>query len=162
MDHHKTYSYIHGWASTPDIWKNIAKTHDSCADLGFAGTPQKPLKCDYLVTHSLGVLWALKHGIAPNKGLIVINGFYRFTDFTPVSTLKAMQLGLKRDMNAQLKSFWNNADMPESNADWDQKSLIQGLDWLAQWDEEPAIQNYDKPILILAGAKDESAPCQLQ
>ncbi|MBF0375270.1 MAG: hypothetical protein HQL39_17875, partial [Alphaproteobacteria bacterium] len=71
---------IHGWGFDASFWRSfrLPGVETVTVDLGFQGAPFLPnfRPDDIAVGHSLGFLWALRHG--PWRAAISINGFPRF------------------------------------------------------------------------------------
>ena len=165
MNQEKTFLYIHGWASNASIWDKfhtyLPSSASNSMDIGFWGDEKTTSanRCDYLITHSMGILWALKKGIKPQKSIIVINGFTDFTACASPKILRKMQRGLQQNPQAQLKSFYRQSGLQKpSNGIMNVPRLIEGLQWLQDWNITAAIDAIDLPILVLAGAMDSIVP----
>lgn len=147
---------VHGWGFDARLWDRV------CADLGdlpvrrvelgFFGAPaasaEDLLREDITlaVGHSLGVLWLLHHGFGARAQLLSVNGFPRFTETdgfpgVPARNLAALRRRCERDPASTLHRFWQDCGAapdiaPESAT---QTRLLEGLDWLRDWDERPAL-----------------------
>ena len=166
--------FVHGWAFTPAFWepliRELADFPCQCLDLGFFG-PERldaPFEGDGPVTgagaapgagdghavvgvgHSLGLLWLLRHGRVPLRGLVSLGGFSVFTAMEGApcgvssTAVKVMRRGLGRDHAAVLKTFHRNCGTPpELIPDFAKarpERLTEGLDWLLTWDERAALE----------------------
>lgn len=156
---------VHGWGSDARFWDSLK--HEAKAenwqdiDAGYMKSEilPDPAQTEILITHSLGLTWAMHHGYVPSKALIVINSFTAFRAFTPRKTLNAMEANLKRNPKAQMKIFWSMAGMtPPQNPDFNVPLLKEGLEWLKNKDIAQDIASLSCPILVLAGAKDRICP----
>ena len=156
---------VHGWGMGPEIWSPLDKILTGYApqkaDLGFRGTPAKPeAKSPLVITHSLGLMWALAHLPRPWSGLVVINGFTRFSrteSFPGVEprVLGRMSARLAQDPAGIVAEFLHRCGMASPRLDGlDPTRLAEGLDWLSNWDYRPYFAQLDCPILALAGSAD--------
>lgn len=167
--------FIHGWGEDPRIWGDLSPLlpahNHHFIDLGFIGGEEKSslnLENPTLyITHSLGTMWALKHTDPKDVlGLIAINGFACFEEFTSPRTLQAMGKGVKRSTAKQMRSFWENCNLPENMQElYEQKlnrdALSQGLSWLSHWDMRKKLQELkalNVPVLSLGGMQDAILP----
>ncbi|MBX2833435.1 MAG: alpha/beta hydrolase [Micavibrio sp.] len=151
--------FVHGWASDAGIWRDIAPLFEGaqCVELGFTGrdvADQLPADPALYVTHSLGTMWALNSAKGKIAGLLALNGFTCFKDFTDAKIIDAMKSGIEARPQTQLKSFCKMADM-KASVTYDQQALTKGLDWLGTWDERGSI---DFPVIALAGERDKIVP----
>ena len=170
--------YIHGWGMYDGFWHPLQQAMPFAGetitlDLGFMGTPYIPQplpQTDYIITHSLGGLWALHHGLTPRKAIVFINSFYDFTDFTDAATLGTTQAALQKNTRAQMQRFLKRADclncLPGApqNIHWHQENLHDGLQALKTWNGEKhlhALKKSGVKILTLAGAKDRICPLNI-
>ena len=160
--------FVHGWGGDAHYWQDLVPLlsfeEPEFVELGFTGlAPSMPSIGDekaVFVTHSLGTLFALKNYQKNIAGLISINGFTAFKDFTDERVLKAMQLGLKKDPLKQMQRFYLSADMKPSK-DLDAERLEEGLEWLKSWDQRAAfetLQDHAVPILAIVGEQDKIVP----
>ncbi len=152
-----------------DIWREISeyfpKEQSHFIDLGFinsnnvANIPNDD--SNIFITHSLGTLWALKHHAPNMAGLIAINGFTNFTNFTPKRILQAMQKQLQRSPSQQMSDFWNSCGLDEPlNKNLNIDKLHEGLKWLIDWDMNAELNNLSVPALSLIGSKDPFLPLE--
>jgi pimeloyl-[acyl-carrier protein] methyl ester esterase len=156
--------YVHGWGLHAGIWDPLTRLlagHEHIlVDLGFVrGGPKgvSEIPADAVcIGHSFGVLWLLKHGPRPMKGLVSIAGFDCFHRHAPSTVIPAMQEGLRRDAPAQMRQFYAMCGMTEGAPErgFDKGALRAGLDWLAAWDEKAALDNLEAPKLALASEDD--------
>ncbi len=157
--------FIHGWGFDPSIWGKVLdrldyKLNVKCIDLGFFH--DEKLLDDLtdnaiFIGHSLGVLWTLKHRVRLIKALISICGFDQFVPYVEKRQIRAMQIGAKRDAEAQLKKFWLTCGLPEYQMRKlpDDDKLVSGLDWLADWNCKASLKQLNLPKLILASEDDK-------
>lgn len=188
-NHVLTIKAVHGWGMSSQTWAALhasllpkpQKTVWHCLDLGFAIEPAPSYKdldytmqahatdqADYIIGHSLGGLWALKHAPRPKRGYIFINSFYRFTDFTPAPILTQMQKALRRDPAQAMERFLTQAGLADYTPitdktvlTWNPERLLDGLEWLKTWDMQDTITQIHTshlPILCLSGATDQITP----
>ena len=155
---------VHGWGFHSGVWDNLIPHlggHELfLIDLGFIrGGPKAAHEMpgrSLCIGHSFGVMWLLKHGPRPMRGLVSIAGFDCLHKYVPENVLEAMRDGLRRDPQAQLQQFWNNAGLagyvPEGELDGG--GLRGGLDWIAAWDAGEELKNLGTPVLALAGKDD--------
>lgn len=168
----QSFCFIHGWAFNSKFWANLLESLDTQApeliDLGFTHNTTHSIRqnCpapDFLLTHSLGALWALENNIRPQKGLVIINGFHSFPSFASPETLEAMRQGLKTNLRAQVRAFWRQAGAEFDSAAFQSlntDALTEGLDWLEKWDVKEALTQLECPVLVLAGGQDLICPLE--
>ncbi len=160
-----TLVYVHGWAMGPEIWRAVMdKLPDyPClqTDLGFRRSPVTPVAhAPWVITHSLGLMWALNNISRPWAGLVAINGFTRFTrsdNFPGVEPhlLERMKSRLREDMNGVVDSFLRRCGMETPyTREFDQAMLSQGLEWLTEWDTRTQFAQIGCPVLTIGGAAD--------
>jgi pimeloyl-[acyl-carrier protein] methyl ester esterase len=161
----KTIVFVHGWALGPDFWDPIARKLPGMtvqrADLGFYGTPAKPVvERPFVIAHSLGLMWALEHLPRPWDGLIAVNSFTRFSRLDNFPGVEARLVGrmkskLDQDSAGVAADFLRRCGMddPKTNG-YDKQMLAQGLDWLAEGDQRRDFEKLDCPILAVAGRND--------
>lgn len=155
---------VHGWGFHSGVWEKLIphlEGHEiHCIDLGFIrGGPRasNDMPTDSLcVGHSFGVMWLLKHGPRPMRGLVSIAGFDCLHKHVPKDVLETMQEGMRSDPAGQMKSFAEKGGFAElvPEGELDKGGLRGGLDWIATWDEGEELKNLGAPILALA-AKDD-------
>lgn len=155
---------VHGWGFHAGIWDKLAPRLDGheivLVDLGFVregpkGASEIPPGA-VCIGHSFGVLWLLKHGVRPMKGLVSIAGFDCLCKHVPEHVFAAMQEGMRRDPLAQMRTFWESCGMDGAGPGGvlDTGTLRGGLGWLATWDAEEQRRSLDAPILALASEND--------
>jgi len=157
--------FVHGWGMGPDIWtpviKHLPGHSPQRADLGFHGSKAIPLvNAPFVITHSLGLMWALTHLPRPWAGLIALNGFTRFSrqgDFPGIEPrlLARMKARLPEDTTGVVVEFLRRCGMNDPNIrGLDQEMLSQGLDWLKDWDLREQFSRLQCPVLAVAGTHD--------
>lgn len=155
---------IHGWGFHGGVWSELTTLlgdHEiDLIDLGFVrggprGAPAMAADAVY-IGHSFGVLWALKHGVRPIRGLVSIAGFDCFFRYVPEDVIPAMLAGLKRDPLAQMRDFWRRCGVGEDGPGTavDAAALRAGLRWLGEWDAEQERRALGAPTLALASRDD--------
>lgn len=155
---------VHGWGFHSGVWDNLIPHlggHDIyLIDLGFMrGGPRAASEMpagSLCVGHSFGVMWLLKHGPRPARGLVSIAGFDCLHKYVPRDALEAMRAGMRRDPQAQLRDFWNSTAFPgfEPAGDPDGGGLRGGLDWISTWDAGEELKNLGAPVVALASKDD--------
>lgn len=155
---------VHGWACHSGVWDRLLPLLGDfdvyMIDLGFMrGGPRasNEMPSDALcVGHSFGVLWLLKHGPRPMRGLVSIAGFDCLHRYVPEDVLAAMRQGMIDDPKGQLKLFWENCGLDEDppEGEPDTGGLRAGLDWIARWDESETLADLRVPVLALAAEND--------
>lgn len=167
--------FVHGWAFDPTVWDRtrtaLGATRTQCLDFGFFSShpamalPTQP----YIgVGHSLGALWLLRHHGPLCQGLLLINGFSRFSaapDFThgiPPRVIGRMRTGLQHAPAGMLRTFRQRAGIdtpvpPHIACD----RLGQGLDTLMDMDCRPDLHHTTCPVQVMAGTHDAIAPPDL-
>lgn len=162
---------VHGWGYSPDIWSPLLQKLDysiktTCVDLGFFqmedNTENLPSAAIY-IAHSLGLSWVLKNAPLNMQGLISIAGFNRFVPYVDQKVIRTMKLGIRKDSITQLQSFWSQCNTPDYdvNKTPDEQRLLQGLDWLMEWNTEEAYQKLECPKLFLAAKDDQIVSPQM-
>jgi pimeloyl-[acyl-carrier protein] methyl ester esterase len=160
---------VHGWGFNAGLWRDVAPRlapHEALViDLGFIrGGPKGwgELPQDALcVGHSFGLLWLLKHGPRPMRGLVSVGGFDCFSAHVPLDAVSAMKQGLDRNPAAQMRGFWRACGLEEVFAPaqcLEVSTLKAGLDWLVAWDERSRRQALDVPLMALAARDDVIVP----
>ncbi len=149
----------------PEIWCHVQgrlSGHPHLqADLGFSGTPFTPVAClPVVITHSLGLMWALHNIPRPWAGLVAINGFTRFTQtsgFPGVapSVLARMQSRLSENMPEVVALFLQRCGIETPFAGgFVASKLGDGLAWLSEWDARAQLSTVNFPVLALCGTAD--------
>lgn len=178
-----TLLLVHGWGLGAGTWRPFLRLLDNpphhCLDLGFYGAKQTDLPPDtagdgplIAVGHSLGFLWILHHmSTAPwadrVQGLIAINGFSRFSqadDFphgVQPCLLRRMKNGLFKDPVKVLRNFRELGGAPpgeflseKAKKNLDAMALAYGLGWLLEWDGRLTLNQWKKPLLVIANQDD--------
>lgn len=156
-----TLALIPGWGLDARLWQPLRALLPDCViiDMHAPQLPDTPLVA---VGHSLGFAWALRQP-ARWRALVAIGGFPRFTradDFphgTPPRLLARMQARFAEDPETVHRDFLRRAGaapVPMGDA----AALAEGLRWLAEWDERPALAGLTVPLLALAAADDAIVP----
>jgi len=155
---------VHGWGFHSGIWDNLVPHlggHELfLIDLGFMrGGPKAANEMpagSLCIGHSFGVMWLLKHGPRPMRGLVSIAGFDCLHNYVPQGVLEALREGMRRDPQTQLRQFWKNAGLAgyEPDGELDGGGLRGGLDWISTWDAGEELKNLGAPVLALAGKDD--------
>ena len=158
-----TLVFVHGWGCHAAVWDELTPRlpgHEHILiDLGFVRDGPKGASAmpedAVCIGHSFGVLWLLKHGPRPMRGLVSIAGFDCFYKYTPDDVLPTMRAGLERDPMVQMQHFWNLCGLGEGpEGAIDAGALRAGLDWLAIWDASEQTRGLGAPILALAAEDD--------
>lgn len=155
--------FVHGWGCHAGVWSELLPLlgdHEHfLIDLGFMrggpkGASAMPENAVY-IGHSFGVMWLLKHGPRPMRGLVSIAGFDCFYKHVPPEVLPTMQEGLHNDPDATMRNFWAMCGLDERlEGSLDTGALRGGLDWLGAWDVSEERRALDAPILALASEGD--------
>lgn len=156
--------FVHGWGCHGGIWTDLIERLDDhdpvVVDLsfireGFKGASSMPENA-LCIGHSFGVMWLLKHGPRPMKGLVSIAGFDCFHKHVPADILPPMMEGLRKDPETQMKYFWQLCGLGEEGPGGiiDPGPLRAGLDWLATWDASAEKEALEAPVLALASKDD--------
>lgn len=159
---------VHGWGFHAGLWSEVVprlKGHEALAiDLGFIrdgpkGASSMPADA-VCVGHSFGLVWLLKHGPRPMKGLVSLAGVDCWKAHLPVEPITEMKEGLLRNPAAQMRGFWRACGIDDfTPADrLDVATLRAGLDWLATWDGREQRRSLGAPILALAAEDDQIVP----
>lgn len=158
--------FIHGWGFHSGVWSNLLPLLEGAGiepvliDLGFVrGGPKgaSAIPADALwVGHSFGVMWLLKHGTRPTRGLVSIAGFDCFYKYVPDEVLPSLREGLQRDPQAQMRQFWKNVGIGEEGpgGSLDTGALRGGLNWLGTWDTQAERRSLGAPAMALASEDD--------
>lgn len=156
---------VHGWGCHSGVWDRLLPFFDGHEiyriDLGFVrGGPRgaSELPADSLcIGHSFGVMWLLKHGPRPVKGLVSLGGFDCLHRHVPAEVLATMREGMMKDARAQMASFWDSIGLDEGRPDVkdiDGGGLRAGLDWISLWDMSDRLKSLGAPVMALATRND--------
>ncbi|MBF0155552.1 MAG: alpha/beta hydrolase [Magnetococcales bacterium] len=170
--------WVHGWVLGPGMWRGVTRHlprwNHQLPDLGFF-SKSIPLKVPATpwvgIGHSLGFLWLLeemRQGRLSTEhclGLVSINGFSRFhrgsglTHGVHPRILRGMEVRCREDPEALLHDFRQKAGLPMDlgpvpMATFDQERVLQGLHWLGSWDNQSILDQWNRPLLVLAGTAD--------
>lgn len=159
---------VHGWGLHAGVWKDVVPKLDGhetlLLDLGFVsggpkGANQIPTNA-LCVGHSFGLLWLLKHGRRPMKGLMSVAGVDCWKAHLPVELIMAMKEGLDHNPEAQMRGFWRASGIDDfaPATCFDVATMKAGLDWLATWDGREERHALQAPIRALASTDDRIVP----
>ena len=160
---------VHGWAFDAGLWDSVRSALPGEAvtvDLGFYGPPVLPaIPTDrpiVAVGHSFGGLWLLHERPFAWDGLVLINGFPRFTEgegYAPATPRRVLDRMIARFDAAPLavtadfrRRCGFDAEPPST---LDPARLGEALRALCDWDAREALA---APLLALAGAQDPIVP----
>jgi pimeloyl-[acyl-carrier protein] methyl ester esterase len=162
---------VHGWGFNNAIWRDVIdllpgfECHS--IELGFLlgapqGTSSMPPEA-VGIGHSFGLMWLLKHGRRPLRGLVSIAGFDCFTAHVEPRQIEAMKRGLDRDPVAQMQRFWRACGTEDftQRENYDVSALKGGLDWLGNWDEREARRELTCPLVALGSKDDAIVPIEM-
>lgn len=175
-----TLLLVHGWGLGAGSWRPLLNTLGNpphqALDFGFYGKKNTTITTDQpfiAVGHSIGFLWLLHHmanepWAEQVQGLISINGFSCFArkdDFpngVNKCLLRRMKNGLQRDPVQVLDDFRelsggieNFSFSEKAKQNIDALALAYGLGWLLTWDERPFLEQWKKPLLVIANRDDK-------
>ncbi len=112
------------------------------------------------VGHSLGGLWLLRHAAPRLRGLVLINGFARFTaaadwpDGVAPRVLARMRARLETEPAAVVAAFRARIGAPGDLPVVETGLLAAGLADLAAWDMRAVLAGLTVPVLCLAAPDD--------
>lgn len=170
-----TLYLVHGWGFDASFWDplkaELPESRFLTADLGFRAAPRlpdPPLGTRLVaVGHSLGVPWLLRHRF-DWSALVAINGFTRFCRGPgfphgwPARLVERMCALLYDDAEKVHADFIRRCGQCRpADGLLNVEPLADGLRWLKDWDERPALLRCDRPLLALAGALDSVASPEL-
>ena len=182
---HGTLRFVHGWAFDASVWLALREAlhallpgwRHEVHDAGYFGTPAAANPADTLadprraaeaepviaIGHSLGALTLLT-GPAPGcAGLVMINGFTRFSahdsfpDGVPARVLDRMLARLGRDPSATVSEFRARCLASSAPRHLDVSRLTADLQRLRDEDGRSALLRCTYPIRLLAGQDDPIA-----
>ena len=163
-----TLLFVHGWGFDPRVWNKMTPElggyNHAFVNMGFIGEesiPDIPDGEDIIaIGHSLGALWLLNNNPERYKGYISICGFPRFWDSGSRTYTNLMIERLKSNPGAQMVDFFHNwnLDSMYSLTSMNFPKLIDGLNWLLEWDCRADVQKLDIPKLVLAARDDFIVP----
>ena len=164
------FVFVHGWGFGPAVWDGVRDAlpngESVAVDLGFYGPPSFPNppagRPVVAVGHSFGGLWLLHKRPFAWDGLVLVNGFPRFTEgdgFTPATPRRLLDRMIARFDAAPeavtadfLRRCGCEAPLPEG---LDAARLGEALRALRDWDARDALTG---PALALAGVQDPIVP----
>lgn len=168
---------VHGWGFDARLWDGVCVELGDAplrrVELGFFGAPADSAESflreniTLAVGHSLGALWLLHHGFGSSAQLLSVNGFPRFTEDNgfpgvPARNLAALRRRCEHDAASTLQRFWQDCgaapDIASEGADG--ARLLEGLDWLRDWDERAALAASEN-CTALASRDDAVVPAAL-
>lgn len=167
---------VHGWGFDASFWDPLRAELAECCqsvtvDLGFRAPPHLPDPPPetrlVAVGHSLGVPWLLRHR-RNWQGFVSINGFTRFSRTPgfvhgwPARLLERMRAALSEAPEQVHADFIRRCGLcrPPEGKPLHVEALAEGLRWLQDWDERPALP-LSVPLLALAGRLDSVASPEL-
>jgi pimeloyl-[acyl-carrier protein] methyl ester esterase len=161
------FVFVHGWGFDPAVWDRVAEALPGFAqtriDLGFLGgapTATQFQPDDILIGHSLGFLWGLTRH-QDWRAVIAINGFARFAGAVEdgacvrPAALRALRLGLARDAEKTLATFYRSLDHTALIEHFDAPQLAEGL---ALLETQQITKPLAMPGLVLAARNDPLVP----
>ncbi|GBQ91819.1 hypothetical protein AA13595_3190 [Gluconacetobacter johannae DSM 13595] len=165
--------FVHGWGFAPGFWTPIrsalGRTDGIDLDFGFFGPERmaaRPARPFVAVGHSLGALWLLRHPPEGCVGMVLINGFARFSaaaDFpagVPPRVVGRMIQGLEQNPDDVVLTFRRRAGIAADLPGPAQAGrLAAGLAMLRDEDARPALDEAAigatlPPMAVLAGLDD--------
>ncbi len=172
---------VHGWGFDAAVWRPLERAlgglETEVVDLGFFGCPRMPSldgsRPLVAVGHSLGFLWLLRERPFPWRALVSIAGMPRFTrgphyrHGVEPRVLRRMMVRFACDPTATWRDFLARCGHADEAAgegrasEMDVDRLGEGLRWLAEWDERPALAEERAPVLALAAGDDAILPVAL-
>lgn len=166
-----TLYLVHGWGFDASFWEPLRTELADCdvltVDLGFRAKPRVPDPPPgarlVAVGHSLGVPWLLRHRFGW-RALVSINGFTRFSRTPgfphgwPGRVIERMRAVMYGDAEQVHADFIRRCGLCRpAEGPLHVEPLAEGLRWLKDWDERPALPHGAAPVLALAGALDAVA-----
>ena len=163
-----TLVFAHGWGFHSGLWRDLTRLLSDFdhvyVDLGFIwegpkGSSSLPQNA-VCIGHSFGLLWLLKHGPKPMRGLVSIAGFDCYHADGSTDHIEAMKRGLDRNAGAQMQAFLRacGIDTFAETADFDVAGMRGALDWIATWDQREARNALKCPVMALASTDDPIVP----
>ncbi|QCO19025.1 alpha/beta hydrolase (plasmid) [Azospirillum brasilense] len=164
------FVFVHGWGFGPTVWdavRNALADGESMAvDLGFYGPPSLPKipagRPVVAVGHSFGGLWLLHERPFAWDGLVLVNGFPRFTEgdgFAPATPRRLLDRMIARFdavPEAVTGDFLRRCGVEAPLSEGlDAARLGDALRALRDWDARDALTG---PALVLAGGQDPIVP----
>lgn len=167
---------VHGWGFGPEVWDGVRAALPAgdglTVDLGFAGPPALPAipagRPVVAVGHSFGALWLLHEQPFAWDGLVLVNGFPRFTEgdgfapATPRRLIDRMIARFEADPRAVATDFLRrcgcDAPPPETLDATRLGDALRALRALRDWDARAALAKTSVPTLALAGRQDPIVP----
>ncbi|WP_448202453.1 alpha/beta fold hydrolase [Azospirillum sp. sgz302134] len=164
------YVLVHGWGFGPAVWDGVRAAlpaGDSLTvDLGFYGPPALPEipagRPVVAVGHSFGGLWLLHERPFAWDGLVLVNGFPRFTEgegFAPATPRRVLDRMITRfdaAPQAVTADFLRRCGVEDPALEGlDAGRLGEALRALRDWDARAAVAG---PMLALAGGQDPIVP----
>ncbi|MFT8364912.1 MAG: biotin synthase [Gluconobacter cerinus] len=165
---------VHGWGFDASFWdpmlQHLPSLKASVVDKGYFGCPYaapKPEQPYLAIGHSAGTLDLLGQDLPECLGLIMFNGFGRFSesnDFLEGVSLRVLER-MKRQLQRSPKTVLNDfrqrcgTDKPIPS-DPVTAVLNQGLEHLIQNDERNAVIRWENRLHWMTGMSDPFLPAQ--
>lgn len=164
--------FVHGWGFDAGFWsplrERLTDAQSFMVDLGFRGgefdMPTLPDGNIIAIGHSLGFLWLIKNKPFSWQKLVSINGFARFLaadDFPSgldARILSAMIEQCRKNPDKVVADFFTSCGHQEAIKQLNPETLVQGLEWLRDWDGREELAAEKAPLLSLAGKNDPITP----
>ena len=155
--------FVHGWGSGTFVWDSMIDRFDQynthMINWGFIGDEDIKIPDNKFIGigHSLGGSWLLKHYPDQMIGFVSIASFNCFYKHIPKHVLSIMKRNASVNISKQMMDFWEHAGLgqPQGFKNLHPTKIIEGLNWLSQWDNE--IPSH-LPIKVLASEDDHIVP----
>ncbi|CAA7626195.1 alpha/beta hydrolase [Magnetospirillum sp. SS-4] len=161
---------VHGWGFAPAFWGELLlRLPDfdaDCVDMGFYGERRVPrMSRPLVVTHSMGLPWALANIPRPWSGLLAVNSFARFTraqhfiEGVAPRMVERMLSRFESDPHGVAAEFLGRCGVFEPDTSGiDPAPLAEALAWLGKCDERTSLMMLGCPRMALAGRNDPIVP----
>lgn len=167
------FAFLHGWGFDAAFWRPLIGALGDPAhfsgDRGYFGPPREVVASGEMVAvgHSLGALLLVATPPPRTRGMIVINGFDRFTaaDDAPGVAPRLVDRMVQRFgqvPRAVLDEFRVRCGADPASCCLDEARLGADLRLLRNADARGAVARLDVPMLVLHGAADPILPAALR